>query len=146
MRLLFICRGNVGRSQIAEAIFSQIVSDRHYVQSAGVEAMGSDGTDLDGVLLKDRASSKYAIEAMKDLGVDISNKRIKRLTPLMVQNADKIIAILKPEAVPDFVKSSGDVTYWDIVDPDEQSLEFYKKTRDEVKEFVKKFIELHKLA
>ncbi len=102
-------------------------------QSAGVEAMGSDGLDLNGMLLRDRASSGHVIEVMKEVGVDISQAYIKRLTPEMVAVADTVIAILKPHAVPDFLGKSGKVTYWDIPDPDEQTLEFYRQTRDEVR-------------
>lgn len=140
MKILFVCRGNVGRSQMAEAILRQVTGGGYSVQSAGVEARGSEGKDLNGMLLKDRASSKHVIEVLKEIGIDISNNYIKRLTPEMVKNADKIIAILKPEAVPDFLKGNKKVTYWDIVDPDEQTLEFHRKTRDKVKKLVKEFV------
>ncbi len=142
MKILFVCRGNVGRSQIAEALLKQITHGEHSIQSAGVEAMGSDGTDLNGILLKDRPSSKHAIEVMKEIDIDISGNYIKRLTPEMVEDADKIIAILKPETVPTFLRESEKVTYWGIPDPDEQTLEFYRKTREEVRKLVEKFIEL----
>ncbi len=132
MNILFVCRGNVGRSQIAEAILRQKMNSEFFVQSAGTEAMGSEGKDLDGMLLKDRASSKYVIECLNEIGVDVSNHFIKRLTPAMVQNADKIIVIVKPDAVPDFLKNNNKITYWDITDPDEQNLEFYRITRDKI--------------
>lgn len=139
MKILFVCRGNVGRSQMAEAILKQATNE-YSVQSAGVEARGSEGMDLNGMLLKDRASSKHVIAVLKEIDIDISNNYIKRLTPEMVENADKIIVILRPEAVPDFLKGNEKMIYWDIVDPDEQTLEFHKKTRDEVKRLVEEFV------
>lgn len=132
MNTLFVCRGNVGRSQMAEAILKQKMKGEFSVQSAGTEAMGSEGKDLNGMLLKDRASSKYAIECMKEIGIDITNNFIKRLTPEMVQNADRIFVIVKSEATPDFLRGNSKVTYWDLEDPDEQNLEFYRKTRDKI--------------
>lgn len=132
MNILFVCRGNVGRSQIAEAILRHKTNGRFSAQSAGTEAMGSDGKDLDGMLLKDRASSQYAIECLKEIGIDASNHFIKRLSPSMIQNADKIFVLVKPSATPDFLKENPKVTYWDLEDPDEQDLEFYRKTRDEI--------------
>ena len=143
MRILFVCRGNVGRSQMAEAILKQVTNGEYSIQSAGVEARGSDGKDLDGMLLKDRASSKYVIEVLKEIGIDISNNYIKRLTPEMVKDADKIIAILKPEAVPDFLQGNKEVIYWDVVDPDEQTLEFHRKTRDEINRLVEEFVKIN---
>lgn len=145
MKILFVCRGNVGRSQMAEAIFKQRTDEKYLVQSAGVEAMGSEGKDLNGMLLKDRASSKHVIEVLKEIGIDISNNYIKRLSPEMVENADRIITILKPETVPDFLKGSGKVIYWNIVDPDEQTLEFHRQTRDEIKKRIMEFVEDSKI-
>src|SRR3989344_8752630 len=141
MKILFICRGNVGRSQIAEAIFRQLTNEKYLAQSAGTEAMGSDGKDLDGMLLKDRGSSKYVIESLKEIGIDVSNNFINRLNLEMVENADKIIVIVKPETLPDFLKGNKKITYWNIVDPDEQTLEFHRQTRDEINKLVEEFID-----
>ncbi len=141
MKILFVCRGNVGRSQMAEALFKLESHNKHSVESAGIEAMGSDGKDLDGMLLKDRASSKHVIEVMKEFGIDISNNYIKRLTPETVVNADKIIVMLSPEVVEKYFKDNKKVINWDIIDPDEQTLEFHRKTRDEIMNLVKGFIE-----
>lgn len=141
MKILFVCKGNVGRSQIAEAIFKQLTNGKYLAQSAGTEAMGSDGKDLDGMLLKDRGSSKHVIESLKEMGIDISNNFIKRLTPEMVQNSDKIIVMVKPETIPEFLKGNNKIIYWNIVDPDEQTLEFHKQTRDQIKKLVEEFID-----
>jgi protein-tyrosine-phosphatase len=141
MKVLFVCRGNVGRSQMAEAFFKQITSGNYLSQSAGIEARGSDGKDLDGMLLKDRKSSEHVIESMKEIGIDISNNFIKRLTPEMVENADRIIVLVKPKTIPEFLKSNNKVTYWNITDPDEQTLEFHKQTRDQIKKLVEEFVD-----
>jgi protein-tyrosine-phosphatase len=125
---------------MAEAILKQVTGGKYSVQSAGVEARGGEGEDLNGLLLKDRASSQHVIEVLTEIGLDISNNYIKRLTSEMVKNADKIIAILKPGAVPEFLKESKKVTYWDIADPDKQTLEFHRKIRDEVRKLVKEFV------
>ena len=130
----------MGRSQMAEAIFKQLTGGKHLSQSAGTEAMGSDGKDLDGMLLKDRNSSKHVIESMNEIGISISNNFIKRLTPEMVENADKIIVLVEPETVPGFLKDNEKVLYWNIIDPDEQTLGFHKQTRDQIKRLVEEFI------
>ena len=136
MNVLFVCKANVGRSQIAEAIFNQRAEGKHMARSAGVEARGSEGKDLDGMLLKDRASSEHAIECLKEAGIDVSGKFIKRLTPEMAEIADKIVVMVKPDAAPEFLKENGKVVYWDISDPDGRSLEYYRATRDEIKRMI----------
>jgi len=134
--VLFVCRANVGRSQMAEAIFRALAGDEHTVKSAGIDALGSDGTDLNGMLLKDRPSSKHVIECLREIGIDTSSHVIERLTPEMVENADKIFIMAKSETVPEFLKSSGKAVYWDIEDPDKQNLEMHKETRDKIKELI----------
>jgi len=141
MKVLFVCRGNVGRSQIAEAIFKQLTAEKYPVESAGTEARGSEGKDLDGMILKDRVSSKYAIECLKEIGVDISDNLIKRLTPEMVESSDKIIVMAKPDAVPAFLKNSEKVIYWDVSDPDGLTLETHRLIRDEIQKLVEELVE-----
>lgn len=141
MKVLFVCRGNVGRSQMAEAIFRQLASEKHFAHSAGTEAMGSEGKDLNGLLLADRESSKYVIESLEEIGMYPSNALIKRLTPEMLRESDAIVVLVKPDTVPDSLRDSDKVIYWDIVDPDGQTLEFHRQTRDQIKVLVEKFIE-----
>lgn len=74
------------------------------------------------------------------MGIDASTHIIKRLTPEMVAEADKIFVMVEPETVPDFVKASGRATYWIMSDPDEQPLEFNRQVRDDIKEKVEDFL------
>lgn len=141
IKILFVCRGNVGRSQMAEAILRHISHGEYIVQSAGTEAMGSEGKDLDGMLLKDRPSSKYVIEVLHEIGLDVGQHYIKRLTKEMADSADSIIVITKPESVPEFLKEKKNVMYWDITDPDEQTLEFHRATRDRIQKLVEELIQ-----
>lgn len=140
MNVLFVCRGNVGRSQIAEAFFKQLTENKHSAISAGTEALGSKGENLDGMLLRERESSKYVIECMKEVGIDISDNFINRLTTEMVKNADRIFVMVKPDTTPEFLKENSKVIYWDIKDPDEQPLEYYRRIRDQIKDFIEESI------
>src|SRR3989344_5774742 len=140
MKILFVCRGNVGRSQIAEAIFRHLIHAKFSVQSAGVEALGDDGTNLDGMLLKNRYSSKHVIESLKEIDIDVSNNVIKRIAQKMVKDADKIIVMIKPDAIPEYLKTNTRVIFWDIKDPDGQTLEYHRKTRDEIKKLVEQLV------
>jgi hypothetical protein len=56
-----------------------------------------------------------------------------------VAEVDRVIAILTPEEVPDYVKESGKLTVWDIVDPAthiEQATELFDEIKILVKELV----------
>jgi len=125
---------------MAEAIFKQRTAGKYLAESAGVEARGSEGKDLDGMILKDRESSKYAIECLREIGIDISNNLIKRLTPEMVESSDKVIVMAKPDTIPAFLKDSEKVIYWDVSDPDGLTLETHRMIRDEIQKLVEELV------
>lgn len=140
MNVLFVCKSNVGRSQMAEAIFRQLTNGKYFAQSAGIEARGDEGKNLEGMLLKDRASSKDVIECLKEIGIDASNNIIKKLTPEMVESSDKIFVMVKSDTIPEFLKENDKVIFWDIEDPGGQALEYIRKTRDKIKKMIEEFI------
>src|SRR5437660_10132810 len=80
---LFGCTGNVCRSPMAEGIFRQVVKDRgdYRVISAGLAAM------------EGQPPSAYAVQAVRELGIDISGQRSRMLTPELVQDADFIFGM-----------------------------------------------------
>ena len=90
--------------------------------------------------LQDRPSSKYVRECLQEIGASTSDSVIERLTPEMVENADKIFIMAKPDTAPEFLKSSDKVVYWDIEDPAKQGLEMHRETRDKIKELIKKLL------
>src|SRR5204863_8422307 len=81
--ILFVCSGNVCRSPMAEGIFRRAVQGRgiYRVLSAGLGA-------IDG-----QPPSHYAVQAVKELGIDISNQRSRMLTADLVQEADYIFGM-----------------------------------------------------
>src|SRR3974390_196386 len=81
--VLFVCTGNVCRSPMAEGLFRAAIQgrDSYRVLSAGLGAM-------DG-----QPPSPHAVQAVKELGIDISNLRSRMLTPDLVQQADYIFGM-----------------------------------------------------
>jgi arsenate reductase len=133
MKVLFICAANVGRSQIAEAFFANF-TNRHSVISAGASP------HFHGKKLSD--IGPVVVECMKEVGIDVSNKASKQLTPEMTKEADKIVVITKTkkEHLPEYVITSGKVIYWDIEDAKDRSYEFHCRIRDEIKNLVEELV------
>src|SRR5215472_168055 len=137
--ILFICTGNVCRSPMAEGIFRHAIQGRgnYRVISAGLGAM-------DG-----QPPSAHAVEAVKELGIDISGQRSRMLTPELVQQADYLfgmthshidtVTLLYPQAAEKtFLLREFDETLdqfeKDISDPIGGSYEVYLNCRDQIEQ------------
>src|SRR6266481_5232842 len=144
--ILFICTGNVCRSPMAEGIFRQAVKGRgdYRVFSAGLGA------------LEGQPPSAYAIQAVKELGIDISGQRSRMLTPELVQQADFIfgmthshidtVMLLYPQAAEKtFLLREFDDTLdffeKDISDPIGGSYDVYLDCRDHIEQGIASIIQ-----
>ena len=72
--VLFVCVHNAGRSQMAEAFFNQTAGGNHCALSAGTEPAP--------------AVSPTVVEAIREVGIDISRNHPKALTDEMLDAAD----------------------------------------------------------
>src|SRR5580704_4809032 len=137
--ILFVCTGNICRSPMAEGIFRQAMKGRRDVRvvSAGIGAM-------DGQL-----PSPYAVQAVKELGIDISRQRSRQLTGELVQEADYIfgmthshvdtVFLLYPHAAEKTFllrefDDTLDIFEKDISDPIGGSYEVYLNCRDQIEQ------------
>lgn len=129
MKTLFLCVGNVGRSQMAEALATKLNPGAE-VSSAGVRLSGPEQPIVE-LLPK----TKEVIDVMKEEGVDVSKNKRKQLTPEMIEAAEKVVLIVEDGEceLPDYLISSPKLIRWSIPDPKGQDLEFTRKVKDEIK-------------
>jgi glycine hydroxymethyltransferase len=152
--ILFVCTGNVCRSPMAEGLFRHATAGRNdcRVLSAGLGA-------IDG-----QPPSPHAVQAMKEIGIDISHQRSRMLTAALVQQADYIfgmthshvdtVTLLYPQAAEKtFLLREFDDTLdtfeKDISDPISGSYEVYLNCRDQIEQGIAsltRFIEQSELA
>jgi protein-tyrosine-phosphatase len=132
MNILFICKGNVGRSQIAEALFRKKFNDEHVVVSAGTKLSGPEQA-IGGLL----PNIQEVLDVMSEEGIDIGGYIRKQLTEDMVENADKVIAVMEDtEELPEYLINSPKLIRWSVPDPKGQDLEFTRNVRDQIKEYI----------
>jgi len=127
-KVLFLCTGNSARSQMAEGLMRHFRGDEFEVFSAGVEPKGVHAK---------------AVEAMREIGVDISWQQSKHVDDLQVKEFDYIITLCDHAAqnCPIF-PGRGERMHHGFSDPaavqgsDHEVLEAFRKVRDELKLFI----------
>lgn len=103
MNILFICEGNIMRSQMAEAFYNNLTRTND-ATSAGAAAENGD-------------SVHAGVQAvMREKGYDMSSMRSTRLTQKMFEDADKVIAF-PTLYMPHWVLDDPKTEFWDVSDP-----------------------------
>ncbi|MEK6898456.1 MAG: low molecular weight phosphatase family protein [Nanoarchaeota archaeon] len=138
MKILFVCRGNVGRSQIAELLFNKL--SKHEASSSGIKV-----NEKEGQKLKELSSAKLVIDSMKEEGADVSENIRKQLKPEMLNKFDKIIVMSEPDVIPEYLFNRNNVEFWDIKDPKGMDKKEHDKIVRKIKSLVKDFINRNNL-
>lgn len=130
--VLFICTHNSARSQMAEGLLRHLAGDRFEVESAGTEK-----THV----------RPLAIEAMKDLGIDITAQTSKTIASLGDRRFDWAITVCDNanEACPIFPGGTKRL-HWSFDDPsaatgtDEERLAVFRRVRNEIRANIEEFL------
>src|SRR5882724_7898790 len=88
MNILFVCRANMQRSQMAEAFFNASAPKDWHASSAGTHLEGNKGHPLSE--FQDWPDN-FSVTVMKEKGIDISRSTIKPVSPQLLESMDKII-------------------------------------------------------
>jgi glutathione/glutaredoxin type arsenate reductase len=121
-RIMFVCKKNSRRSQMAEGFARTLGGNRVQVTSAGLESSFVD---------------PLAVQVMQEVGIDISHQRSKPLSDFQPEDFDAVISLcgcgvnLPPEWL-----VRGDFADWQLPDPEGADLDTFRQVRDQVKERV----------
>ena len=126
LRVLFVCTHNSARSQMAEALLRELGTDRFEAASAGTEARGVNA---------------YAIQAMAEIGIDISFHESKTVDRYLGDPFDLVITVCDDaaETCPHF-PNARERRHWSFPDPslatgtDEQQFAVFARVRDDIRE------------
>jgi arsenate reductase (thioredoxin) len=122
--VLFLCVHNAGRSQMAAGFLRHLAGDSIDVFSGG----SAPGTQVNAA----------AIEAMNEVGIDISAEHPKPWTDEMVRAVDVIVSMGCGDACP--VLPGKRYEDWDLADPAGQPVEFVREVRDDIRQRVEQLI------
>ena len=124
--VLFVCVGNAGRSQMAEAFFNQLAGEKARAVSAGTKPAG--------------AVDPRTVEVMREVGVDIGAAKPKALTMETLEQADRVITMgcgVEGVCPASFVETED----WQLEDPKGKPIEEVRRIRDEIRARVLKLLD-----
>ncbi len=116
-RVLFVCLHNAGRSQMSQALFERAAA------GTGHEAASAGTTPGERV-------HPEVVEAMHELGLDLSARVPQRLTDELAAWADVVVTMGCGDACP-YVPGTRYVD-WELPDPKGRPLDEVRATRDEI--------------
>lgn len=122
---MFVCKGNSGRSQMAEAFFNSL-SKMGKAISAGTKP--------------DEQIHPWTIQVMKEVGIEVSQQKAKWLTSELMKKADKIIIMdpdLSKDIPPEYLSK---LEVWQIDKLLGKSMQLIKEIRDQIKTRVEQLI------
>jgi protein-tyrosine-phosphatase len=108
VKVLFMCVGNINRSQIAEAIFNRLSKGDRAV-SAGLRPRQA------GIML--RKEHHNPVEVMGELDYDLSKAKIKKVDERRARSADKVVLIFERKhlaEVPSYIRNRPGVELWEV--------------------------------
>lgn len=115
---IFACVHNAGRSQMSAALFNQLV-DRTLARAISAGTHPAEQVH------------PVVVEAMREVGIDLSNAKPQRLTAELAQNAEMLITMGCGDECP-YVPGLKRED-WPLPDPKGQGIETVRQTRDEIK-------------
>ena len=131
-KILIICTRNSSRSQMAEGIINVIYNDKFEAYSAGSNPS---------------IVNPYAIKAMSEIGIDISNHRSKSISEFYGTEFDLIVTVCDnaKKFCPTFAGAKK-MIHNAFIDPSEaigsekEILNVFKTVRDQIHEWIKEFL------
>ena len=124
--ILFVCVENAGRSQMAEGFFNKYAPKGNRTISAGTKPVAE--------------LNPLAVNAMKEVDIDISHQKSKDITEDMMRNSTKIVNMgcMDKESCPTLFLNN--VIDWNIEDPKGKSVDKVREIRDEIERRVKELV------
>jgi arsenate reductase len=116
MNVLFVCLHNAGRSQMSAALFERAVAGRHHAESAGTTP-------------GDRVHPEV-VEAMNEVGIDLSEKTPQLLTTELAERADVVVTMGCGDACP-YIPGKRYLD-WILPDPKGRPIADVRRLRDDI--------------
>ena len=135
-RVLILCTGNSCRSQMAESLWNRLGDGRWQAESAGSRPAGF--------------VHPMAIEAMRDLGEDLSLAESKHVDRFLEEPIDLVVTVCDAakESCP-VLPHAAETLHWPFPDPadalgtDEEKMAVFRDVRDQIQARIQQYLVAH---
>lgn len=141
--VLFVCSGNTCRSPMAESIAKKILSEKLHVTDSELEKKGITVVSAGSFAMPGARATPQAVQAVKEIGTDLSTHRSRPLTVELIHQADVIFTMGRghASAVASLVPSATEKTTTldpkgDIDDPIGGDLQLYQSLAAEMQKLI----------
>jgi protein-tyrosine-phosphatase len=126
--ILFVCTANRGRSVMSAAFAERLAAGRHRALSAGSEAHPAN------------APHPAVVQAMHEVGIDISEHRAQRLTSELAAEVDAVVTMGCGDACPVIPGKKQFRVDWDLTDPRNEPLDRVRAIGDDIERRVRELV------
>lgn len=137
MKIIFVCKGNNCRSQMAEAIYNRLTSSND-AGSAGTRVEGAGDTLAE--FNRQPGVKSFTIDVMRDAGFNLEDKKQKQLTKDILEKYDLVVSMAAKQFTPVWLSSAPNYVYWKIPDPKGRSYTVTQHAKDAVEQKVRELI------
>ncbi len=123
--VLFVCVHNAGRSQMAAALLERLAGETVRVHSAGTQPI--------------EAIHPSVVEAMREIGIDLAERRPHRLEDRAVREADVVVTMGCGDECP--IYPGKRYEDWDLPDPSGKELGEVRTIRDRIERRVRALLD-----
>lgn len=125
-KVIFICKNNSGRSQLAEALLKNTYSDFYDVHSAGSEPL---------------EINPLTIKVLSEIGIDISQNKSKSLKKFQGQEFDYVVSLCEDGACPIFIGGKIHIHHGfpdpqDFQGSEKAKYDSFRELRNEIQEWI----------
>jgi protein-tyrosine-phosphatase len=126
MKTLFICKHNLGRSQMAQAFYNRSTKTNDAISAGTMASVYAEKT------MGEFSEETRTMKVLREINLDITNAPRQQLTPKLARDVSRIISFLPCSELPQWLQNDTRVRVWHIKNYPAPDIATLRRQRDEI--------------